>query len=316
MGIARPNCTAHLRHQRARPTRPIMASRSLFRSVSLGIIVLILSGSQRGLAQSAPAAPQPRTTKRIEVPGLPSGGNRQLAWLLRYARQEQEYVRSTIRDFTCSVTKRERIEGVLQSFQYLKMEVREEQRIGDRVVQPLAVYVEFTAPADVAGRRVLYVEGQNEGRLLVRRGGRRNPYLVVRIDPAGPAAMQESQVPITETGFNRMLDRMVRLLEDHRRIDPTGANTRLQKFVRAKINGRSCTVLRVTHPNEQEGLHFHITNVYVDDALHVPVRIDAYGWPTKEGESPPVLAEYTYTDLVLNPGLPASSFDPARVRRP
>ena len=266
--------------------------------------------------QTASIDPPKRiVAKRLEAPSrVEVTEGHPLASLVKYARDEQAYLRSTLRDFTCRVAKRERIEGDLQPLHHIQLEVREEVRQGNRVVQPFSVYGEFLAPAKVAGRKVLYVDGQNEGKMLVRNGGKRFNYVVVEIDPYSPTALKESQIPITEIGFNKMLDRLIYLLEKHMDLDPTGANTKLEKFVKAKINGRICTVVRVTHPEKRDGLDFHVANVYVDDELHVPVRLDASGWPEKAGEEPPLEAEYTYTNLRLNVGLSDAHFDPKRVR--
>ena len=74
------------------------------------------------------------------------------------------------------------------------------------MVQPLSIYLRFLAPANVAGRKVLYVAGQNDGKMLVRNGGRHFDYVLAKIEPWGEAAQKESLVPITETGFNRAWD--------------------------------------------------------------------------------------------------------------
>src|SRR5437667_3354059 len=123
-------------------------------------------------------------------------------------------------------------------------------------------------------------------------------YVVAKIDPSGEAARQESLIPITEIGFKQMIDRTIRILQQHMHIDPTGKNTQVEQF-RATINLRPCTVLRVTHPQPQKGLLFHVANVFVDDELAVPVRLDSYDFPDQAGGEPVLLSEYTYTDLQL-----------------
>src|SRR5690606_16761919 len=117
------------------------------------------------------------------------------------------------------------------------------------------------------------------------------------------AAREETLVPVTEIGFNRLLGRMIEVLERHRLIDTAGDNTRAERIAGAKINNRPCTVIRITHPQRMNGLEFHVANVFVDDALHAPVRVDYSGWPKIAGNPAPLIAEYTYTDLQLNVGL-------------
>jgi Protein of unknown function (DUF1571) len=237
-----------------------------------------------------------------------------LSAVIDYARSEQRYLQQTVHDFTCRLVKRERIGGYLQDMHYIDMQVREEVVRDERLVQPLSIYLYFWAPRLVAGRKVIYVEGQNEGKMLVRNGGRHFDYVVASVDPNGDNAHEETLVPITQIGFNRLLGQMIDVLERHRAADPSGTNTKAERISGAKLNQRLCTVIRVTHPLEQPGLEFHVANVFVDNELHAPVRVDYSGWPKSPGGPAPLIAEYTYTELKLNVKLPAETFNRSRLR--
>ena len=237
-----------------------------------------------------------------------------LTAVIEYARHEQQYLRQTVNDFTCRLIKRERIGGFLQDYHYVDMEVRQEITADGRLVQPLSIYLRFLGPKLVAGRKVIFIEGRNEGKMLVRNGGRHFDYVVVRIDPNGKNAREETLVPITDIGFTRLLGRMIELLERHRIADPTGQNTKTERIVGVKINQRPCTLIRVTHPRQMDGLEFHVANVFVDDQLHVPVRVDYSDWPKYPRGPVPLIAEYTYTELKLNVNLPDAAFSRGRLR--
>lgn len=263
--------------------------------------------------------PQTRTERRVSTlrpapAELPVPEAHPLVAVIDYARREQEYLRQNVRDFTCRLVKRERIRGYLQDMHFVDMEVREGQYQDGRVVQPLSIFLHFLAPREVIDRRVLFVEGQNEGNMLVRNGGRHFEYVVATIDPNGESAREETLVPVTEIGFNRLLAQMIDVLERHRLADPTGQNTRAERIAGAKINDRSCTVIRIQHPRRMDRLEFHMANVFVDDTLHVPVRVDYADWPKTPGAKAPLIAEYTYTDLQLNVNLPDATFSPGRLR--
>ena len=272
---------------------------------------------------AADELPQARTADRPLAPAgerlspPPSAAvsaDHPLTPILAFARQEQKFLRETLRDFSCRLVKRERIDGFLQDFQYIDMWVREEVRQDNRVAQPMSIYLQFLAPAKVSGRQVLFIEGENDGKMLVRNGGKHFDYVVVNIDPDGDSARDESLVPITQSGFNRVLGQMIAVLEKHVRADPSGANTRVERIAGARLNKRPSSVIRVTHPQKQRGLEFHVANVFVDDELRVPVRVDFSLWPSRPGQTPPLLAEYTYTQLKLNPNLPDNTFSPGRLR--
>ncbi len=236
--------------------------------------------------------------------------------VIEYARREQKYLERTVQDFTCRLVKRERIGGFLQEQHFVDMQVREATYVDGRIEQPLSIYLHFLAPKSVGGRNVLYVEGQNDGKMLVRNGGKHFDYVLVKLDPNGETAREETLVPVTDIGFNRLLGKMIEVLERHQLCDPSGDNSHAEQIAGAKINQRACTVIRITHPRPMEGLEFHTANVFVDDELHVPVRVDYSDWPKTPGRPAPLIAEYTYTELRLNVKLPNSTFSTARLREP
>jgi hypothetical protein len=231
-----------------------------------------------------------------------------LDWTLRYARSRADYIRTSVRDYTCQLVKRERIDGELQNYHFMQLKVRCGQQRDGEAAQPLSVYMRFLAPADVKGRRALYIEGKHGDKVLVRKGGPALEYLRVRIDPNGPAARRESNYPISEVGFDKIIDRLITLVGKDIEYDPSGKNTQVSHFVGARVNDRICTHIRVVHPKPQEGLQFHQASLYIDDELKVPIRVVVYGWPEADGEKPPLLEEYTYVHLQLNTGLTDDDF--------
>ena len=294
-------------------------------------ILLMLSGpvsglrcvraQQAGTFATAPAAATPTSATAVEaflpaVPGPRPALDHPLAAVLKFANREQAYLRQTVRDFTCRVTKRERIDGELQDYYYIDMRVREQTSAGGRVTQPLSVLLEFLGPSDVEGRRALFVAGQNDDRLLVRKGGRRFSHVVIDIDPFGSIVKRESLMPINEIGFTHLLDRTIRTLQQDIAADPSGDNTIVERITTATINGRPCEMLRITHPQRRDGLQFFSASMSIDSELHVPVRFDVYDWPETPGQQPPLMAEFTYTNVTLNVDLDDATFEPAILRRP
>jgi hypothetical protein len=273
------------------------------------------AGAQQSAGEAAALDASVRTSNRPTSAALANvTAAHPLQSVIQYARQEQAYLRQTVVDFTCRLVKRERIDDVLQDYQYIDMWVREEVRDGQRIVSPLSIYMQFLSPKNIAGRRVLYVDGRNEGKMLVRNGGKHFDYVVTKVDPYGESAKDESLVPVTQSGFNQILAQMIEVLKRHAAADPTGGNTQVERIKGAKINQRSCHVIRITHPNKQPGLEFHVANVFVDDQLHVPSRVDYSDWATRAGQTPPLIAEYTYTNLKMNVGLSDATFNPRLLR--
>jgi hypothetical protein len=234
--------------------------------------------------------------------------------VLKDARGWLDQARGSVRDFYCRVVKRERIDGFLQDYYYIDMWVREEVRDGQQVSSPLSVFMEFLGPSEVRGRRLLFVEGANEGKILVRKGGPRFEYVITKIDPSSENTKSESLCPIGQSGFVPLLAEVVATLERHLAADPSGTNTTVDRPQGAKVDGRPCHVVRVTHAEKQAGLDFHKGTYFIDAELGVPARIEKLDWPAEPGEPAPVIGEYNYTKIKLNPGLPDRTFDPKILR--
>ena len=276
---------------------------------------------QAGAVAAAPASVAPASATSAEVFRPAVAGPRPvadhpLARVLTFAHAERAYLKNTVRDFTCRVTKRERIDGELQDNYFIDMRVREQSSAGVQGAQPLSVFLEFLGPDHVEGRRALFVAGQHDNKLLVRKGGRRFGYVVMDIDPFGESVRRESLMPINEIGFSQLLDRTIRTLEQDVAADPSGDNTIVEHITTATINGRPCEMLRITHPRRRDGLQFFSASMCIDSELHVPVRFDVYDWPESPGQPPPLTAEFTYTNLTLNPNLDDANFAPAILRSP
>lgn len=77
------------------------------------------------------------------------------------------------------------------------------------MVEPFSVYMNWAKNARKA-EKLLYIDGENDGKMLVM------PVLVgwltgpMKIDPAGKQARQSSRRPVTQFGFEKMLQRMYR----------------------------------------------------------------------------------------------------------
>ena len=78
----------------------------------------------------------------------------------------------------------------------------------------------------------------------------------------------------------------------------------------AKVCDRVCTMLEVTHEEQKPQYDFHLARVFLDRELNMPIRYEAYGWPSQTGAAPPLLEEYTYMDVRVNVGLTDVDFDP------
>lgn len=231
---------------------------------------------------------------------------------LQIARELREHIRENIRDYSCVLVKRERVDGKLRNHEYIFAKVRHEQQVDNSSV-PLGVYLSFLGPSSVKGREVLYVQGENDNQLIARNGGKRFAYVVTSLDPTSTTAMHGNRYPITEIGFLRLADRLIELAEHNIEADGELRDCHVQFYEGSRVDDRPCRCIEVKYPQPREGLQFHLARVFIDEELRIPVRYEAYEWPTAESEEPPLLEEYTYTRIRLNHGFSRVDFDRTNV---
>ncbi len=87
----------------------------------------------------------------------------------------------------------------------------------------------------------------------------------------------------------------------------------MSNFRNAKVKDRAYTHIQVTHSKASGGLNFHTADLFIDDELHVPIRLVVYGWPTRLDEQPSLNEEYNYMNLQLNVGLTEANFSEANL---
>ena len=217
---------------------------------------------------------------------------------LELAQKGLAGLRGTIKDYSCTVVKRERIDGKLGEHEYMFAKIRHE---------PFSVYLYFLAPDTVKGQEVIYVDGKNDGNMLAHAGsGVRAMMGTVALKPQSMIAMQGNRYAITEIGVENLAKRLVEVAEHDKQFGECDVNF----FPNAKVNGRICTCIQVVHPVPRRNFRFHLARVFIDDEYTIPVRYEAYDWPQEAGGQPVLMEEYTYMNVKVNNGFTDADFDP------
>ncbi|HEY5315846.1 MAG TPA: DUF1571 domain-containing protein [Pirellulales bacterium] len=224
-------------------------------------------------------------------------GEHPLAPALRWARLGLAEI-DKIQDYSATLVKRERIDGVLNEHEYMFVKVRN---------KPFSVYMYFLGPARVKGQEALYEAGANDGNMLAHPNGLRHKLIgTVRLKPDSMLAMAGNRYPITQLGIRRLTERLIEVGEQ----DMKYGECEVKMLEGAKINGRQCTCIQVVHPKARPYFLFNMARIYVDNELNVPIRYEAYEWPKEPGGEPQLTEEYTYLNLKLNNGFKDQDFDP------
>lgn len=261
-------------------------------------------------AQSAKAqteGPAYRTGDASLNPGYSKSGSENeaatpIVKALNIAEDTLQYIRTDIRDYTATMIKRERVDGLVGDAEFIDIKIRNE-REAENI--PFSIYMKFKKPANIKGREVLWVEGRNGNKLTAHEGTGLLKHITADLDPDGTMAMRGNRYPIYEAGIENLT---FRLIEKGQRDKEIG-DAEVKFFNKIKINGRECTLIQVKHPTERKEYDFHICRVFIDKELNVPVRYAAYDWPEEKGNKPALMEEYTYLNMKLNQGLTDADFD-------
>jgi len=203
---------------------------------------------------------------------------------------------ANVTDYTCTLIKKESINGVMMD-QVMDMSVRND---------PFSVYLRWLGPRDKVGQEACYVAGRNDGKMRVKSSGLIGVVGFVSIEPTDPRAMKTSRHAITEAGIGNLLQRLSTRWEIERKLNVTQV-----KIGEYEYNKRRCVRVETTHTANPDNQFFcYRAVIYFDKETHLPIRAEAYDWPTTPGDAKGTPMETaSYTNLQLNVGLPDDTFN-------
>ena len=195
------------------------------------------------------------------------------------------------RDYTCTMIKQERIRNVVCREQEIAVKFMEE---------PYSVAMKWTPQTAPIGDRALYVEGKNGNQMLVRPNGLLNQIIgTVTRPPDGPEAMRSTLRPISQFGFRRSTESLLKVYRQARQ-----AGDLKEAFGGyAQVDGRKAIVL-IRYLPAKADYPSHKTVIFIDLEYLVPIAVEGYDW---DGN---LACRYVYKDLKFNVGLTSSDFLP------
>lgn len=222
-------------------------------------------------------------------------GEHPMVNLVPWAQEGIRSFEANVKDYSCVMTKRERIDGYLTDSNSVYMKVME---------RPFSVYIKYLSPAEKAGQEALYRRGYNNNLLLGHDVGFRAMFGSHWLDPNGRIAMAGQRYPITDAGITNLVRKMMQTVQNDMRYDPQGKETKVN-FVadNVVVNNRQCIRIDVVHPVRRSCYRFYRAEIYLDKEWGIPVRYVAWLWPQYQGGRPVLDEEYTFTSLKFNIGL-------------
>ena len=226
--------------------------------------------------------------------------------LMDLADASLKIIDSKYQDYSAKMLSQVRTEGKLHDENLMFVKVRHErEEVGGKMNKvPFAIYTRFLKPKSKVGQEAIWVRGKDDEKILGHGTGLFN-VKTVRLDPAGGFAMSGNRYPIYQIGFRNLIVKMKEFGVNDREYDECEVS--IERNV--KVDGRSCTVLKVTHPVKRDHFDYHIAKIYIDDEYEIPTGYEGYLWPETPGADPPLLEKYFYLELKLNPDLKDIDFD-------
>jgi hypothetical protein len=221
-------------------------------------------------------------------------GEHPLAPTIRVLNEVLANIDQNVRDYTCTLTKQEAVDGVISEPQHIMMKVRN---------QPFSVYMYFLKPYQ--GREVLFVDGVNNNEMTVLEAGLKRHLGKMNLDPNGLIAMRGQRHPITEVGLRNLTAKLIA----GKTAEMQFAECEVASDPNQRVGSRPATLIQIKHPVQRKEFATHITRIFLDNELKVPICYDGYMWPETPGGTPPLDARYIYSNLKLNVGLAAQDFD-------
>ncbi len=213
-----------------------------------------------------------------------------------------------ISNYTAVFSKQERIDGEICDGEVMQLKLRHE---------PFSVYMKWLDGDK--GREVLYVEGQHDGKLLVKLGGWKGRLLpALKLDPIGSLALRTSRHPITQMG---LLAVVKTLIEKRRRDLRSDSGVHCRMVGNQQFNQRDCFRYSLEYDRPQDSAIYRKSIVYIDKEYSLPIFIRNYTWPSPsdvfnasevdagEMDEGTLIEHYTYSNINLNAELAEGDFN-------
>ena len=208
----------------------------------------------------------------------------------------------TVSGYKAEFSKQELVSGEMTDPQTMALKVRHE---------PFSVYMKWIEGKP--GQELLYVEGENDGEMIVRPGGLKGRFLgAIRLSPTGGLAMSEARHPVTQVGLLHLAEKILtyRYNESHW----TSGYTCIEQ--RVELHGRPALRFTIEYDSPSYRADYRKSIVWIDEELSLATKVENYGWPA--GNVPPnrldaetLIESYAYRNIDLDTQLAAVDFNAA-----
>ncbi len=196
---------------------------------------------------------------------------------------------STVTDYTATFYKQERINGKLRQTEKIAIVFKE---------NPFSVLMSWEENAGSIDK-LLYVEGQNENKMLVHPTGLLSWIKSVKRDPRSKEVQKASRSSCDQFGFYRS---MQNLLKIYKQAEKYG-DLQISYHGRTKVDDRECVAMERILPPKADYPYARLVLEFDVEYL-LPTAISCYDWQGR------LVSRYWYEDVKFNQGLKLAMFSP------
>jgi hypothetical protein len=259
---------------------------------------------------SAVEAVRPRPlvrTASLDEPTLPDlpvvtpsiTAHRRSIELLERGLKRLQSVTGYVADFR----KKEVVGGAMTEPQMMRLKLRHE---------PFSVYMKWTEGNP--GQELLYVEGQNNGEMIVRPGGLKGRILgAIKLNPNGTLAMSESRHPITEVGLLELCQKVL----EYRYNESSWIDGYTCTEDSAEFDGRPCYRFTIVYDSPEKRPDYRKSVVWIDREQLYVCKVENYSWPGDASipaarlDAETLVESYSYANIDFETQLAAVDFSTA-----
>lgn len=205
---------------------------------------------------------------------------------------ESQKAYAAVNDYVTTLVVQERIDGELRPREVGAMKFK----------APFSVYIKwFEGPQ--AGTEVLYVRGQNNGKVLAHKTGLLG-IATFRLEPTSRLALLDNRHPITDAGIGQIQT----IVESNcKRALAEGKGRARQLADRASLEPAGARWELLVEADKNAGYYCRRAVVTFDPKTHLVVAVQVFDWNNK------LVEDYRDLNLRLNVGLTERDFDPENI---
>jgi len=177
--------------------------------------------------------------------------------------------------------------------------------------QPFSVYLLWQTGDP--GREVLYIEGENQGRLIGHDGGWKARLPALSLSPNSGLAMRDSRYPVTNAGLGGLIDLMIGV---HRTDLQLASYTTCDYEPHVAFDGRDCQAFTTVYKDPKSSPQYRKSVTLIDREWNVPLSSQHYEWPRPgldrsgdEFDAATLIESYQFTDVDFDRPLTDADFD-------